>query len=136
MALLRPFLVIFLPSTFFFHKTENLMVISRCLLCLNLNWIKSYDIFLVNKIFFTAWKCIISGVVWESEFWDLRTKSALIFSKWLIQRRNIPHFKDFGTIILQYELRICQKLILKAQWYKIVTTRLGDSHFISQILYS
>ena len=26
-----------------FHKTEILTVILRCLTCLNLNWIKSYD---------------------------------------------------------------------------------------------
>ena len=27
-----------------FHKTEIQTVILRCLVCLNLNWIKSYDI--------------------------------------------------------------------------------------------
>ena len=27
-----------------FHKTEIQTIILRCLVCLNLNWIKSYDI--------------------------------------------------------------------------------------------
>jgi hypothetical protein len=35
-----------------FHKTEDQTVILRCLTCLNLNWIKSYDILLLVKIFF------------------------------------------------------------------------------------
>ena len=52
-----------------------------------------------------------------------------MFSKWLIQRHNIPHFKAFDMSNFKYELRICQKFILKAQWYKIVTTYLGDSDF-------
>ena len=37
-----------------FHKTEVLTVILMCLLSLNLNWIKSYDIILVEIIFFHA----------------------------------------------------------------------------------
>ena len=40
-----------------FHKTEIQMVILRCLVCLNLNRVKSDDI---KIIFFLAWKCIIS----------------------------------------------------------------------------
>ena len=36
----------------FFHKTENQMVILRCLTCLNLNWIKSYCILLAKIIYF------------------------------------------------------------------------------------
>ena len=48
-----PFLVTFLPPTYlsFFHKTEILMVISRCLVCPNINLIKSYDILLLSEIF-------------------------------------------------------------------------------------
>ena len=42
-------------------------------------------------------------------FWHLRTKSALIYSKWLIQRLNIPHFKAFGMMHFKYERRICLK---------------------------
>ena len=38
-----------------FHKTEVQTVILRCLVCLNLNWIKSYDIILV-KVFFLCLK--------------------------------------------------------------------------------
>jgi len=35
-----------------FHETEVQMVILRCLVSLNLNWIKSYKIILVKKDFF------------------------------------------------------------------------------------
>ena len=34
-----------------FHKKEVQTVILRCLVCLNLNWIKDYDIILVKKKF-------------------------------------------------------------------------------------
>ena len=64
-----------------FLKTEDQMVILRCLTCLNLNWIKCYDIMLVKVFFFHACKCLNSGVLCEVSFWYLRTKSALIFSK-------------------------------------------------------
>ena len=66
-----------------FHKKEVQTVILRCLVCLNLNWIKSYDIILVKRFFFHAWKCIISGLFCRSEFWHLLMKLALIFSKLL-----------------------------------------------------
>ena len=66
-----------------FHKKEILTVILRCLVGLNLNWIKSYDIILVEMIFYHAWKCIILWLVCQSEFWHLLKKLALIFSKWL-----------------------------------------------------
>ena len=65
------------------------------------------------RYFFPAWKCIISGVVWESKFWHLRTGSALIFSKWLKQRCNIPHFKAFGMSNFKCDVRICQKIRMK-----------------------
>ena len=70
---------------------------------------KSYDILLVKGFSLHACKCMISGVLCEVSFWYLRTKSALIFLKWLIQRLKIPHFKDFGMINLKYEIRICSK---------------------------
>ena len=66
-----------------FHKKEVQTVILRCLLCLNPNWIKSYDIILVKIIFYHAWKCIISWLICQSEFRYLLRKLALIFSKWL-----------------------------------------------------
>ena len=72
-----------------FHKTEVQTVILRCLVSLNLNWIKSYNIILVKKNFFNAWKCIISGLFRRSEFWDLRRKSAVIFSKWLFWQNSL-----------------------------------------------
>ena len=46
LVILRPFLVILFIANYIniFHKTEVLTVILRCLMSLNLNWIKSYDI--------------------------------------------------------------------------------------------
>jgi hypothetical protein len=35
-----------------FHKTEDLIVILRCLVCLNCNWSKNYNILLVKIFFF------------------------------------------------------------------------------------
>ena len=88
-----PFLTVFghLFANFMniFHKTEVQTVILRCLVSLNLNWIKSYNIILVKKIFFNAWKCIISGLFRRSEFWDLRKKSAVTFSKWLFWQNSL-----------------------------------------------
>ena len=64
-----------------FHKSEVQTVILRCLVCLNLIWIKSYNIMLVKIFFFHAWKCIIPGLVCRSDFWHLRRKPILMFSK-------------------------------------------------------
>ena len=93
-----------------FHKTEVQTVILRCLGCLYHHWIKSYNLICVTISFFLCLKRHHFGVFCWSEFWHLRTKSALIFFKWLIQRHNIPHFKGRGMRILQYEIRICQKM--------------------------
>ena len=41
-----------------------------------------YRAILVNNNFFHAWKCIISGLFYRSEFCHLRRKSAVLFSKW------------------------------------------------------
>ena len=54
-----------------FHKTEVLMVILRCIVGLNLNWIKSNNMILVKIYFCHAWKCIISGLIYRSENWHL-----------------------------------------------------------------
>ena len=62
-----------------FHKTEVQTVILRCLGCLNLNWIKSYNMILITIKRMFAWKCIISRVVCRSVFWHLRRKPALVF---------------------------------------------------------
>ena len=42
-----------------FHKVEIQKVILRCLVCLNLNWVKSYVIFWLKYLFFHARKSII-----------------------------------------------------------------------------
>ena len=39
-----------------FHKTEIQLVILRCLVCKNLNWIKSYNIILIKIFFFSCLK--------------------------------------------------------------------------------
>ena len=65
------------------HKTEVQTIILRCLVCWDHNWIKSLGIILAKILFFHCWKCIISGVKNQSEFWYLIRKLALIFSKWL-----------------------------------------------------
>ena len=72
-----------------FHKTEIQMVILRCLVCLNLNWVKSYDIFWLKYLFFHAWKSIISGVKYRSKFWYLRRKPAVMFSKWVFFQNSL-----------------------------------------------
>ena len=72
-----------------FHKTEVQTVILRCLISLNLIWIKSYYIILVKEKKFHAWKCIISGLFRRTQFWHLRGKSAVIFSKWLFWQNSL-----------------------------------------------
>ena len=54
-----------------FHKTEVQMVILRCLVCLNVTLIQSYNIILVKKFFFHAWKCINLRLFCRSVFWHL-----------------------------------------------------------------
>ena len=36
-----------------------------------------------------SWKCIFSGVFHRSEFWHLRRKPAVIFSKWLFFQKSL-----------------------------------------------
>ena len=50
-----------------FLKTEDQMVILRCLTCLNLNWIKCYDIMLVKVFFLCLQMPELRGTLW-SEF--------------------------------------------------------------------
>ena len=53
MATQGPFLVIFCQNYIdAFHKTENQMVILRCLVCLDPDWIKSNEIIPVKIFFF------------------------------------------------------------------------------------
>ena len=106
-----------------FQKTEIQMVNLRCLVGLNLNWIKSYGIISVQVIFFHAWKCIISGLFWKSEIWHLLSKPALTFSNDYVQTPSIHHFKGFFMKILQYEIKNCQKVNNKGTrrhsiWYE------------------
>ena len=65
-----------------FQKTEVQMVILRCLVCLNPNWIKSYDIVIGWNKFFRAWK-------YRSKFLHLRRKTAVTFSIWLFFQNSL-----------------------------------------------
>ena len=57
--------------------------------CLNINWVKGYDIFWLNFLFFHAWKSIISGIKYRSKFWYLRRKPAVLFSKWVFFQNSL-----------------------------------------------
>ena len=72
-----------------FQKAEIQTVILRCLVCLNPNWVKSYDILWLKYLFFHAWKRIISGVKYQSKFWYIRRKSAVMFSKWVFFQNSL-----------------------------------------------
>ena len=72
-----------------FHKTEIQTVILRCLVRKKLNGIKCYDMILIKIFILYAWKCIISGLVCRCDFWHLRRKPALVFSKWLFFQNSL-----------------------------------------------
>ena len=115
MAILRPFLVIFFANYIDdFHKTEYQTVIFRCLTCLNLYWIKSYDI-LLDKIFFLCLNMHdLRGTLWSEFLIPQNQISSHIFKLAFVQRLNIPHFEDFGMMHLKYEIRIFPKKLWKS----------------------
>ena len=62
-----------------FYKTEDQMVILRSLTCLNLNWIKAYDILLV-KVFFSCLQMHdFKGTLWSEFFIPQNKISSHIF---------------------------------------------------------
>ena len=61
-------------------RTEIQTVISRFLVCLNLNWINIYFDIIGQKHFFSCLKCINLGVKYRSKFLNLWRKPAVIFS--------------------------------------------------------
>ena len=63
-----------------FCRTEIQTVISRFLVCLNLNWINIYFDIIGQKHFFSCLKCINLGVKYRSKFLNLWRKPAVIFS--------------------------------------------------------
>jgi hypothetical protein len=63
-----------------FHKTEVQTVILRCLVCLNLNWIKSYNIILVKNSFFSCLKMHHFRAILPKWVLTPFRKPALIFS--------------------------------------------------------
>ena len=62
-----------------FHKTEVQTVILRCLVCLNLNWIQSYNIILVKNSFFSCLKMHHFRAILPKCFLTPLRKPALIF---------------------------------------------------------
>ena len=76
---------------------------------------KLWDNISSNIHFFHAWKCIISGLVWQSEIWHLQRKPDLIFQNGYVQTPSILNFKGLFMRILQYEIKNCLKVIIKAQ---------------------
>ena len=72
-----------------FLKTEIQMVLLRCSVCLNLNWIKSYNIMLVKNIFFSCLKMHHFRAILPK--WILTTlrKPAVIFSKQLFFQNSL-----------------------------------------------
>ena len=83
MANFWPFVVVF------FGKTEIQTVILRCLVCKNLHWIQSYNKILVKTSIFSCLKIITLGVFCRSEFWHLKRKPALTFSKCLFVQKSL-----------------------------------------------
>ena len=57
---------------------------------------------------------------------------AITLSNINVQPLNMPHFKGLGMRKLQYEIRICQKIIIKAQWHQIFCASFHESDFIKE----
>ena len=53
--------------------------------------------------------------VWITKSKFLKHSMNIILKKFKVRRRNLLHFKVFGMINLQYEIRICQKLTARNQ---------------------
>ena len=46
---------------------------------------------------------------------------------------SIAHFKGFGMINLQYEIRMCKKIIMKSQWHVIFGILFSESEFSNEL---
>ena len=62
-----------------FHKNDVQTVILRCLVCLNLNWIQSYNMILVKNLFFSCLKIYHFRAILPKCFLTPVRKPALIF---------------------------------------------------------
>ena len=84
--------------------TSNSILLSlvSCKVCINLNCIKSYQLI---SVFFHAWKCIISGIVYQILFWHFLKKPPLIFFlnlwlKFFFKRKIVRFFlNNLGAIV-------------------------------------
>ena len=87
-------------------------VILRCLTCLYLNWCKSYDT--KCKKCKNSKNTKLSKLVNSCKNIFKSFHSFLWISQWKIEieRLNISHFKAFGMINLQYEIRIIKTLYI------------------------
>ena len=91
-----------------FYKTEVQKIILRCLTCLYLYWFKRYDT--KRQKHKNSKNAKLSKLVNSCKNIFKSFHSFLWISQWKIEieRLNISHFKAFGMINLQYEIRICQ----------------------------
>ena len=100
-----------------FHKTEVQTVILRCLVCLNLNWIKSDNIILVkNFFFFHTWKCIILAqyaearcypqkrwIAFDFKFKKFSIKQAIFISEIFYPPVKAPKQKKFEVFFAVFK---------------------------------
>ena len=85
---------------------------------------------LVKIFYFHAWKCIISRVFHQSEFWHLRGKLALIFSKWIFFQNSLVISSATQYCKMQVKNKIFSEVFTKRTIeLKIVT------FFAAQFLY-
>ena len=86
-----------------FDKNEDLIVILRCLVCLILNWVKSYDIILVKIFFFLPENALFQGLFERASFDTSELNQLSYFQNGL--------YRDVIYLILK--LLACQILNMK-----------------------
>ena len=118
----------FTNCMFIFYKTEVQKIILRCLTCLYLYWFKSYDT--KRQKHKNSKSAKLSKLVNSCKNIFRSFHSFLWISQWKIEVEglNMSHFKAFGMINLQYEIRICQiiynKVTMNAYiWYELTWIR-------------
>ena len=113
-----------------FYKNEVQSVILRCLTCLYLNWFKCYDTKRQKRK--NSKNAKLSKLVNSCKNIFKSFHSFLWISQWKIEieRLNISHFKAFGIINLQYEIRICQ-IIYNKVWFDLTCIKRYNACTIS-----
>ena len=99
-----------------FHKTEISTVIFRCLTCLNLNWIKNYNI---KHKFSHFWVfCKLTELTKTNEYMKpyFSAFSWIFLDRIIVQAPSMCHFKCLGMRNLENEIRICQNTYTQPQF--------------------